>query len=288
VQPRPGHSLKHYYVGLAAKPPTGGGINGTEFALRGARLGTISVNSLVFYRDPRVGEVQQTMLEPDNRHFRITVFIDAPFDHLVHDGTRFWNASAVQVSTTAAGPRLQFQSVPALFSGAVDFTTPDHAGEPAKVDAVFHLYESRDAAQHAPDARAMTYRVTFQAGEARGPRRRQPASSTVRCRRSRPVRRPASPASSRRSMPRQQSWNAMPIDQIAADVHQATQHIAALRTSPQLQNTLRNLDETMANVTQVTQQARAQVGPIMAELRASRVRRSLRSQAFARWSMRMN
>ena len=165
VQPRPGHRLTHY-LGLAARPPTAGDVHGTEFVLRGGRLGTISPDSPVFYRDLRVGEVQQTTLEPDDRHFRITVFINAPFDRLVRDGTRFWNASSVQVSTSPGGPRLQFQSVPALFRGAVDFITPDHAGAPAKADAIFRLYASRDAAEHAPDAQAVTYRVTFGAGEA--------------------------------------------------------------------------------------------------------------------------
>jgi paraquat-inducible protein B len=167
VLPRPRRNLKHY-EGLAAKPPTAGDVSGTEFVLRGDRLCTVAANSPVFYRDLRVGEVQQTALEPDNRHFRITVFINAPFDRLVRGGTRFWNASAAQVSTTSSGPRLEFQSLPALFQGAVDFTTPDHAGTPAKPGAVFRLYESRDAAEHAPEAHAVSYRVTFEAGEAGG------------------------------------------------------------------------------------------------------------------------
>ncbi|HTW71257.1 MAG TPA: MlaD family protein [Acetobacteraceae bacterium] len=358
VQPRPGHHLKHY-VGLASKPPTAGDVRGTEFVLRGDRLGTIAANSPVFYRDLRVGEVQQTALEADNRHFRITVFIDAPFDRLVHDGTRFWNASAVQVSTSPNGPRLQFQSVPALFQGAVDFTTPDQAGAPAKADAVFRLYASRDAAQHAPDARAVTYRVTFQAGEAgdlpdgaavtladrrvgtvtgstlqydpatgmlrtvvtlaiepsdialAGAQWAPDARTQMNAMLSRLIAEglrarlgsaipvvggktvelafvpaptpaslgsgavpsiPAGPPSSVSGIIASVNavaakLNAMPIDQIAADVHQATQHIAALSASPRLQATLRNLDESMANVAQVTRQARTQAGPILAELR---------------------
>jgi len=358
VQPEPGHKLKHY-AGLASRPATAGDVRGTEFVLRGDRLGTVAADSPVFYRDLQVGEVRQTKLESDNTHFRITVFINAPFDRLVHDGTRFWNASAVQVSTTAGGPRLQVQSVPALFSGAVDFTTPDQAGAPAKADTAFPLYESRDAAEHAPDARAVTYRVSFQAGEAGGlsdgaavtladkrvgtvtaaTLRYDPASGQLdtvatlaiepsdialagarwaadarpqmdallsrliaeglRARLgsempvvgARTVELAFVPAPSPASLgsgtvpeiptgpPSSVSGiiasvnavtaklNAMPIDQIAADVHLATQHIAALSASPHLQRTLRNLDDTMANVTQVTRQARTQVGPILAELR---------------------
>ncbi|HUB12738.1 MAG TPA: MlaD family protein [Acetobacteraceae bacterium] len=358
VQPRPGHEQKHY-VGLASKPPTAGDVRGTEFVLRGDRLGTIAADSPVFYRDLRVGEVQQTTLEPDNRNFRIALFINAPFDRLVRDGTRFWNASAVQLSTTSDGPRLQFQSVPALFAGAIDFTTPDQPGAPAKADKVFRLYENRGAAEHAPDARAVTYRVTFQAGEAAGlddgaavtladkrvgtvtastlqydpasgrlatvatlgiepadialagaqwPPDARPQMNALLSRliaeglRARlgsnipvvgaktvelafvPASTPASlgggavpeiptgPPSSVSGIIASvdavaAKLNAMPIDQIADDVHQATQRLAVLSASPQLRGTLRNLDEAMANVTQVTRQARTQVGPILAELR---------------------
>ena len=96
------------------------------------------------------------------------MFVNAPFDKLVHAGTRFWDASAVQVAMAAAGPRLQFQSVPALFEGAVDFMTPPGSGAPARAGAQFRLYHGRDAAKHAPDGRAVAYRVVFHAGEAGG------------------------------------------------------------------------------------------------------------------------
>ena len=86
----------------------------------------------------------------------------------MHADTRFWDASAVQVALAGSGPRLQFQSVPALLEGAVDFETPEGpvAGPQARPDAAFKWYDSRAAAEQAPDDRAVAYRVVFHAEEA--------------------------------------------------------------------------------------------------------------------------
>jgi paraquat-inducible protein B len=60
---------------------------------------------------------------------------------------------------------------------------------------------------------------------------------------------------------------AMPLDQIASDVHQITQKLAALSNSPQLKNSLQHLDQTLSNVDQVSHDARDQVAPLLARLR---------------------
>jgi paraquat-inducible protein B len=87
---------------------------------------------------------------------------------LVHADTRFWDASAVQLAMGGSGPHLRFQSIPALFEGAVAFLTPEHAPteQVAKPDTMFTLYDSRDLAEHTPGERAVDYRVVFHAEEA--------------------------------------------------------------------------------------------------------------------------
>ena len=167
IQPRPGDAQGHY-DGLAEQPPNADDTSVTHFAARSETLGTISRGSPIYYRDLRVGVVAGSQLDSDDRHFRIDVFIDTPFQRLVHADTRFWDASAVQVALAGSGPRLQLQSVPALFEGAVDFETPDGpaAGPQASPDATFELYKTRGAAEHAPDDHAVAYRVVFQAAEA--------------------------------------------------------------------------------------------------------------------------
>ena len=60
--------------------------------------------------------------------------------------------------------------------------------------------------------------------------------------------------------------DAMPLPQIAADIHRTTERIAEISNSPELTNSVRNLDRSLANIDQVTAQARKQIAPILAEL----------------------
>jgi paraquat-inducible protein B len=76
----------------------------------------------------------------------VRVFVHAPHDERVRAGTRFWNASGIDVSLDAEGVRVDTESVVSMLIGGVAFDTPvDGADEPAAADAVFPLYESRAA-----------------------------------------------------------------------------------------------------------------------------------------------
>lgn len=61
--------------------------------------------------------------------------------------------------------------------------------------------------------------------------------------------------------------NAMPLDQIASVIHTATQHIATLSSEPQVTDSLNHLDASMANVEQITRDAKNQTEPLLKELR---------------------
>jgi paraquat-inducible protein B len=58
----------------------------------------------------------------------------------------------------------------------------------------------------------------------------------------------------------------LPLDQVAAEVHQATGRLAELSTSPELTRSLQNLERSLDNVQSVTTDARRQVRPILAQV----------------------
>jgi paraquat-inducible protein B len=359
VRPQSGASQEHY-EGLAEPPPNGRDVPSVHYVLTTDRLGNLSRGSPIYYRDLRVGGVADTKLASDNRHFRIDIFVDSPFNQLIDAGTRFWDAGAVQLSLGGNGPRLQFQSLPALFEGAVAFVTPEHApaGPPAKPDTVFPLYGSRDRAEHAPDERAVEYRVVFHSEEAgaldagasvtldqkrigtvtqstlqydpetgrlndlvtlalepseitlagmswaSNPRAQMDAllrrlvgqglrarlGSTVPVVGGKTVQLvfvpnaapaslgsdavpeiPAGPDSGVSSIMASLSGvaaklDAMPLDQIADNLHEVTERLADLSKSPQLTESLQRLDDATSNINHVTHDARAQVGPLLAAL----------------------
>ncbi len=161
IQPRPGEKQDEYQ-GLAQAPVVSEPVPGRHFVLKTDQLGTVSRGSQIYYHDLSVGKVETTKLLPDHG-FQIDIFITAPYDKLVHDGSRFWNAGAVQVSLQGSGPRLQMQSLPALLSGAVAFDTPNGAdeGPQAQDGHPFRLYDSKSTAEFAPGPQAVMYRTVF-------------------------------------------------------------------------------------------------------------------------------
>ncbi len=358
VDPRPGKHTDHFQ-GLPQPPVLKAEPPGTRFTLHADRLRSVSRGSPIYYLDLKVGEVQGFRLAKDSRGFDVYAFIPAPFDKLVHTGSRFWNASAVRLTTQGNGPSLHVQSLPALFEGAIAFDTPEDlpAGGQAGGNTDFTLYDGKDAADNAPRPADVSYRVTF-SGQSGGlavgapvmlegnrvgtvrdsalqyhpgagtldtqgtialdPKliqptidatadSREPMDAMMRNLIEHGLRAelgkttpliggamvslrfvphapsatlgdgaiPEIPAGSGADIDAiiakagdvMDKIDRLPLPEIAEDVHQTTQKLAALSQSPELTESLRNLDRSMANIDHATAQARAEIGPILAEIR---------------------
>ena len=159
--PQPG-AAQNEYVALNEPPLLEGIVPGRSFVLHAKDLGNISRGSSVFFRELKVGAVQSSKLLPDGT-FSAILFIEAPYDKLVHDDTQFWNGGGVQFSLQGSGPHLQVPPISALIGGAIAFDSP--ASATGKVEAAsgrtFTLYANRNDAMFAPAADAVLYRVVF-------------------------------------------------------------------------------------------------------------------------------
>lgn len=162
IDPKPGKGTDHF-TGLQKKPLVPEQTAGHHYHLKEAKLGTISRGSPVLHLGVKVGEVLDASMDDNKTGVDVEAFVYAPYDQLVHTGTRFWDASAVQLASGDAGPTIKFQSLPALVSGAVAFETSDEAKNQPQAgnDATFTLYDGQQAAENAPSPQALAYRVTF-------------------------------------------------------------------------------------------------------------------------------
>jgi paraquat-inducible protein B len=162
IEPRDGKPTRHF-TGLQTKPELTGHETGRRYRLHEPKLGTISAGSPVLHLGINVGHVISTRMAPDGDGVDVEAFVQAPYDRLVHAGTRFWDASAIQFSSGGRGPHLEFASLPALVSGAVAFLTPDTAKNTpvAAADAAFQLYQGKDDAENAPTSAALAYQAVF-------------------------------------------------------------------------------------------------------------------------------
>lgn len=160
MEPGPGRPRRHF-VGLKEAPAYPQPVAGRHFTLVARTRGTIRVGSAVDYLGLAVGKVTAVRLvAPDE--FRIDALVRAPYDQLVHAGSRFWDAGALQLSVSN-GLHLQLPSVSALIEGAIAFETSQAAAaEPhSPAGTVFRLYPDRDSAELAPVGPVALFRVQF-------------------------------------------------------------------------------------------------------------------------------
>jgi paraquat-inducible protein B len=107
----------------------------------------------VTYHGVEVGIVTGYQLAgSDERDVKVTAFIRAPHDRLVHAGTRFWNAGGIAMSLGAQGVQVRANSWQQLLAGGVAFDTPPAvtAAVPSATGSVFQLFDNEQAAKGAP------------------------------------------------------------------------------------------------------------------------------------------
>jgi paraquat-inducible protein B len=151
------------FTALDTPPIITRGQPGRQFVLKAEDLGSLGFGSPIYYRRLEVGEVIAYDLAADGKGVEIKVFVNAPYDRYVNPGTRFWNASGLDVSVGAGGVDVRTQSLVALLEGGLAFDAPPFAAkaEPAAADTVFTLYSDRSTAMKKPEPIGAQYVLYF-------------------------------------------------------------------------------------------------------------------------------
>jgi paraquat-inducible protein B len=147
----PGGQPKLDFTGLEEPPAIRSDQPGTTFQLKARRLGSLASGSPVIFHDIKAGEVLSYELDPGGNSVTLHVFVAAPYDAFVHEGTQFWNASGISVELGANGLRVRLASLLSAVTGGIAFSTPSSgsATPRAQRDASFPLYADREAAKSA-------------------------------------------------------------------------------------------------------------------------------------------
>jgi paraquat-inducible protein B len=142
---------------------------GRTFTLWTPDLGSLTRGSPISYHGVSIGEVADYTLQPDGNHVKVTAFIRAPHENLVHPETRFWNAGGVDVSVGSQGVRVRANSWQQLLSGGIAFETPHAAlaGSPSPAGAAFVLFDNRRRALRTAHGPELIYVADF-TGNLRG------------------------------------------------------------------------------------------------------------------------
>ena len=157
-------ATKLSFEGLEVPPAVTHDRAGKRFKLKASDLGSLDIGSPVYFRRINVGRVIGYALDQTGKAVNVEVFVDAPNDKFVTNGTRFWNASGVDFSVNADGLKVRTQSLVSMAVGGVAFEpvlTARDAGTPAAADAQFDLYPTETAAKANPDGEAFPIRMRY-------------------------------------------------------------------------------------------------------------------------------
>ncbi|MGH6783986.1 MAG: intermembrane transport protein PqiB, partial [Sphingomicrobium sp.] len=163
IDPGKATTSRRKFTGLETAPIVTGDRPGRQFVLRADELGSLEIGSPVYFRRLQVGEVIGFKLARDGREVSFRIFVRAPYDRFVTAGSRFWNASGVDVALDAAGFRVQTQSLTSILLGGIAFQTPPDVepGPPSEPNTEFTLFANQGEAFKHADTVAETYLLLF-------------------------------------------------------------------------------------------------------------------------------
>jgi paraquat-inducible protein B len=144
-------------------PPVGGDVPGRFFQLQTKELGSLGEGTPIYFRQVQAGQVVSYELDKDGTNLNVKIFIQSPYDQFVTPDTRFWQASGVNVTVTAAGLHVQTESLISILAGGIAFETPttDSPQPPASAGATFTLFDDRSEAFRPPPRAPYNYLLVF-------------------------------------------------------------------------------------------------------------------------------
>lgn len=164
----PSGAGKYDFTGLETPPAVRSGEPGTTYKLSAERLGSLTSGAPVFYRDVTAGEVLDYNIGNGLGPVALNVFVRSPYDKLVRDGSKFWNASGLSLKLGADGLHLEVASLQAVLNGGVAYDAPkDPDAKPVPAGTEFKLYTNLEAAEAAGYKSRLDF-VTYFESSARG------------------------------------------------------------------------------------------------------------------------
>jgi paraquat-inducible protein B len=128
----------------------------------------LDIGSLVFYRHITAGQVVGYALDPGGAGVTLKIFVNAPFDSYVTGGTRFWQASGIDMSISSDGVKLRTESLASILQGGVAFQAlPGSATTAVPSDTTFTLYLDEERAMRPTETEIRTFVMYFN-GSLRG------------------------------------------------------------------------------------------------------------------------
>ena len=167
VSPGTGARTDHF-VGLDQPPAVPPDQAGTSYVAEGAQLNSTRAGSGIYYHGLLVGRVTRVEIASAQK-LRLVIFVNAPFDRLVHSGSLFFNANAADVQLSAGHLSANIGPGSSVITGGLEFDTPLAAANQPQSPArtVFGFFPNEFQAADQPRGPQLNYRAVFHAAAQR-------------------------------------------------------------------------------------------------------------------------
>ena len=164
MNPQKGKGRVREFEGLNKIPVVTADEKGHTFTLKANDIGSLEAGSPIYYKKLRAGSVDSYKLDKDGKSVSIKIFIKSPFDSLVFDTTRFWNASGITADINAEGIEVHTESLTSILAGGLAFDNFPRmgVGKPAPQNYEFVLYEGIKQAKKIQYKRELYFWVYFE------------------------------------------------------------------------------------------------------------------------------
>ena len=136
------------FEALASPPVTPAGTPGLHITLNSNAEFAYKKGDAVIYKGLKVGEIEDTYFNLEQRVVYYNTFINAPYHKLITENTKFWDISGLSIELNASGLKFDTGSLESLLTNGVTFGVPDGIlpGEQISERAFFDIHRNYEQA----------------------------------------------------------------------------------------------------------------------------------------------
>ncbi|MCS3460395.1 intermembrane transport protein PqiB [Aeromonas rivuli] len=107
------------------KPPLASlDAKGLRLTLNSTETRSLSVGSPIQYQGYTIGQVEEVKFLPEKSELEYQIFINAPYDVLITNNSRFWMTPGFEASLTSEGMKVKMDSLEGLLDGGITVGLP--------------------------------------------------------------------------------------------------------------------------------------------------------------------
>lgn len=142
IEALPGDGTQQLSFTGLAEAPAAQNLPGLNIVLETPQLGSIDINSNIYFRGMPVGYVSGYALSEDNQTVKLFVNIKERYRSLVTKASKFWNIGGIDAEFGIfKGLKVETTNLESLVQGGIAFSTPVNDLQPVRSGFQFELYE---------------------------------------------------------------------------------------------------------------------------------------------------